>query len=221
MTLRDSFSQHRLIGRVLRRRGLPIHEDTMGAVAKLQRTTDRDDPELFEIIRLRSFRRGRFRLASGVESELYFNLKPTMMGPRGAYLSARAFLARIEDQEVEFVGGLEMGAVPIIASLAAVSEIEGHPVKTFFVRKAPKSHGTMDLIEGLAPDETLAGKRVLVADDVATTGGSILKAIEAVRKVGAIVETALVLVDREEGASEFLANHGVRLLSVFRGREFL
>ncbi|MEI9990289.1 MAG: orotate phosphoribosyltransferase [Rhizomicrobium sp.] len=193
----------------------------MGTVAKLQRTTDSDESELLEIVRLRSSRRGHFRLASGLESELYFNLKPTMMDPRGAYLSARAFLARLEGRDVEFVGGLEMGAVPIIASLAAVSEIEGHPVRTFFVRKAPKSHGTMDLIEGLAPGETLSGKRVLVADDVATTGGSILKAIEAVRTAGAVVDAALVLVDREEGASEFLAQHGVTLLSVFRGRQFL
>jgi orotate phosphoribosyltransferase len=176
---------------------------------------------LIEIVRQRSFRRGKFKLASGVESELYFNLKPTMMDPRGALLSARAFLAQIREENAEFVGGLEMGAVPIIGSLAAISEIEGHPVKTFFVRKAPKTHGTMDLIEGLAPGESLEGKRVVVADDVATTGGSILKAIDAVRQVGAIVDSALVLVDREEGASEALAKHGVRLRSVFRGRQFL
>ena len=193
----------------------------MGSVAKLQRTTDDDDRMLFEIVRQRSFRRGKFKLASGVESELYFNLKPTMMDPRGAYLSAQAFLSHIRDEKAEFVGGLEMGAVPIIGSVAAISEAEGHPVKTFFVRKTPKPHGTMDLIEGLAPGESLEGKRVLVADDVATTGGSILKAIDAVRNVGGLVEAALVLVDREEGASGFLEKHGVRLRSVFRGHQFL
>lgn len=193
----------------------------MGSVAMLQRTTGNDDTALFEIVRQRSFRRGKFRLSSGAESELYFNLKPTMMDPRGAYLSARAFLARVRSEKADFVGGLEMGAVPIIGSLAAISEVEGQPVQTFFVRKVPKPHGTMDLIEGLAPNETLKGKRVVVADDVATTGGSILKAIDAVRAVGAIVQSALVLVDREEGASELLEKHGVRLLSVFRGHEFL
>ena len=198
-----------------------MHEDNVGAVAKIQRMTDDDDAALFEIVRQRSFRKGKFRLSSGAESELYFNLKPTMMDPRGAYLSPRAFLERVRSEKADFVGGVEMGAVPIIGSLAAISEVEGHPVRTFFVRKVPKTHGTMDLIEGLAPNETLEGKRVVVADDVATTGSSILKAVDVVRKVGAIVESALVLVDREEGAAELLEKHGVRLLSVFRGREFL
>ncbi len=180
-----------------------------------------DDAALLEIVRARSFRKGKFRLSSGAESDLYFNMKPTMMDPRGAFLAARAFLARVQEEKAEWVGGLEMGAVPVIASLAAVSEAEGHPVRTFFVRKAAKDHGTMDLIEGLGPGETLAGARVLVADDVATTGGAILKAIEAVRAAGAVADTALVLVDREEGAAERLAQHGIRLISVFKAHQFL
>lgn len=179
------------------------------------------ESELFEIIKQRSFRRGKFRLASGAESELYFNLKPTMMSPRGAHLSAQAFLARVWAEHADYIGGLEMGAVPVIASVTALSDIEGRPVKSFFVRKRPKSHGTMETIDGLAQGETLARARVLIADDVATTGGSILKAVEAARAAGAAVEAALVLVDREEGASTLLKEHGVRLLSVFRGREFL
>jgi orotate phosphoribosyltransferase len=183
-----------------------------------QRTGER---ELFEIIRARSFRRGKFRLASGRESELYFNLKPTMMSPKGALLSTRALLARIWPENVDYAGGLEMGAVPVIAALAAVSEAEGRPVKTFFVRKQPKGHGTMDMIEGLAPGEMLAGTRVLAIDDVATTGGSILKAADAVRAAGAQIGAALVLIDREEGAAEALAVQNIRLLAVFRGSEFL
>lgn len=143
--------------------------------------TTGDDAALLEIVRQRSFRKGTFRLSSGAESNLYFNMKPTMMNPRGAYLSARAFLTRVRQEKADWVGGLEMGAVPVIASLAAISEAEGHPVRTFFVRKAAKDHGTMDLVEGLGPGETLTGARVLVADDVATTGGAILKAVEVVR----------------------------------------
>ncbi len=179
------------------------------------------EPELFELIRTRSFRRGKFTLASGRESELYFNLKPTMMWPKGALLAARAFLDRIHAEGVEYVGGLEMGAVPLIGALAAVGEAEGRPVKTFFVRKAKKEYGAQQQVEGLAADESLEGKRVMVLDDVATTGGSIVKAIDAARASGAVVETALVVVDRDEGASEALAEHGVRLLSVFKGPEFL
>jgi orotate phosphoribosyltransferase len=179
-----------------------------------------DESELFRLVRDRSFRLGTFTLSSGVESDLYFNLKPTMMDPRGANLAARAFLARIAAETVDYIGGLEMGAVPIIAGVAAISDVVGTPIRTFFVRKEAKKHGTMDVIEGLGPGETLSGKRVLIADDVATTGGSILKAVEQARNAGALVDVALVLVDREEGAEAFLARHDLRLVSVFKASEF-
>lgn len=179
-----------------------------------------DEAELLELVRTRSFRTGNFKLASGKESTLYFNLKPTMMSPRGAYLAARAFLDVIHAEGVDFVGGLEMGAVPIIGALAAIGEAEGRPVGTFFVRKAPKAHGTRETVEGLGPNETLEGKHVMMLDDVATSGGSIMIAIEAARAAGATVDTALVLVDREEGAKEFLAEKGVRLLSILNARQF-
>jgi orotate phosphoribosyltransferase len=191
----------------------------MAAVAKLERTRGGGESELLEMIRARSMRLGRFTLASGRESDLYLNLKPTMMDPRGARLCAEAFLARVP-AGTDYVGGIEMGAVPVIGALAALSDVAGRPVRTFFVRKAPKDHGTKEVIEGLAAGETLAGKRVLAVDDVATTGGSVLKAIEAARGAGAIVEDALVLVDRQEGGVEGLAAHGVRLHSVFVGDDF-
>jgi orotate phosphoribosyltransferase len=179
------------------------------------------ETELLELIRRRSFRRGTFTLSSGRESSLYFNLKPTMMHPRGAYLCAIAFLKRIRAEKAEYVGGLEMGAVPVIGSLAALSEAEGEPVHTFFVRKAAKSHGTREVVEGLGPDESLAGRRVLVLDDVATTGNAIRQAIASARAAGAIADCALVLVDREEGAAEALRGDGIRLLSVFRAGDFV
>ena len=180
----------------------------------------RDEAALLALIRARSFRRGRFKLASGVESDLYFNLKPTMMDPQGAYLAARAFIDRILPENVDYVGGLEMGAVPIIGALAAVSHNEGRPVRTFFQRKSPKEYGAQLAIEGLGPDESLAGKRVLVLDDVATSGGSLIKTIDAARVAGAHVDAALVLVDRQEGAAETLAKLGIRLLSVFKASQF-
>jgi orotate phosphoribosyltransferase len=195
----------------------------MNAVARLRQAQDShndDESALFDLIRDRSFRLGKFTLSSGAESDLYFNLKSTMMSPRGAYLCAQAFLSRIWPAQIDFVGGLEMGAVPIIGSLAAVSEMRGNPVKTFFVRKEAKKHGTKDLIEGLGARETLSGTKVMVVDDVATSGGSILKAIIPVRAAGATADTAMVLVDREEGAAEFLKGHGVQLISVFKGHEF-
>jgi orotate phosphoribosyltransferase len=177
--------------------------------------------ELVDVIKQRSYRRGHFKLASGAESEFYFNLKPTMMSAQGAYLSALALLEKIRGEKVDYVGGLEMGAVPVIASLAALSYEDGKPVETFFVRKQAKDHGTQDLVEGLAPGETLAGKRVMIIDDVATSGGSIVKAAEVARAAGAIVETALVIIDREEGASEALAKAGIKLLSALKKNDFL
>jgi orotate phosphoribosyltransferase len=191
----------------------------MAAVAKLQRARGDGEAELLALIKTRSLRFGKFTLASGRQSDMYVNLKPTMMDPRGARLCAAAFLARVPSG-TDYVGGLEMGAVPVISALAALSDIEGRPVRTFFVRKSVKDHGTREVVEGLATGESLAGKRVLVVDDVATTGGSILKAVEAARAAGASVAEALVIIDRQEGGAEALAAEGVRLASVFLGDDF-
>jgi len=184
------------------------------------RSRAQDEAALLELIRARSFRRGKFKLVSGAESDRYFNLKPTMMDPQGAFLAARAFIDRIVPEGVDYVGGLEMGAVPIIGALAAVSHAEGRPIRSFFQRKTAKEYGAQLALEGLGPDETLEGKRVMVLDDVATSGGSILKTVEAARAAGAGVDVAMVLLDREEGAQEALAKAGVRLLSVFKASQF-
>ncbi|HEX3667172.1 MAG TPA: orotate phosphoribosyltransferase [Rhizomicrobium sp.] len=184
-------------------------------------TRTAEDQELFDLVRRRSFRRGHFVLSSGRESEMYFNLKPAMLDPRGAFLCASTFLKIIAGENIGFAGGLEMGAVPMLGSLAALSEMQRRPLRTFFVRKKPKTHGTQELIEGLAGDETLSGARVIIVDDVATTGNSALIAAQVAREAGALVDCALVLVDREEGAREMLANEGIRLLSILRGPDFL
>ncbi len=192
----------------------------MAATAKLQRADGTVEAELLKIIVVRSRRIGNFTLASGRQSDLYLNLKPTMMDPRGAHLSALAFMEAMKDETFDYVGGLEMGAVPVIAALAAISDAHGKPIKTFFVRKQAKDHGTREVIEGLADGESLAGKTVLIADDVATSGGSLIKAADAARAAGANVEATLVLIDREEGAAEALKAQGLRLLTVFTGDEF-
>lgn len=177
--------------------------------------------ELLNLVRERSFKSGAFTLSSGKHSNLYFNMKPTMMHPRGAELSALAFLRIVYQLDVEYVSGLEMGAVPVIGSMAAISSAQGAPIKTTFVRKRAKEHGTKDVIEGLGPDESLQGKKVLVVDDVATSGRSILIAIEEVRKAGGHVEHAACLVNREEGGRELLADHGIELHSVFTAADFV
>src|ERR1700748_2103149 len=124
-------------------------------VADAVRTPAADeDTALADIIRQRSFGLRNIVLASGRPSTFYFNLKPTMMDPRGALYSGRALLRHIHAEGAEYVGGLEMGAVPLLGAIAALSQAEGKPVRTFFVRKKPKEHGTRELVEGLAPGES-------------------------------------------------------------------
>ena len=176
--------------------------------------------ELKTLIEKLSFRKGEFELASGRKSDVYFNLKPTMMSSKGAFLTAHALFHTIKDFKFDYAGGLEMGAIPAISSLAALSGGWGRAIETFFVRKKAKQHGTELLVEGLPHGASLSGKRVIIIDDVATSGGSILKAIEAANEDGAVAEAALVIVDRQEGASEKLAEHGVDLLSVFTADDF-
>jgi orotate phosphoribosyltransferase len=184
-------------------------------------TPTADEDALYEIIKARSFGLRDIVLASGRPSTFYFNMKPTMMDPMGALYCGRTLLARVQAEGAEYIGGLEMGAVPILGAIAALSAQAGKPVRTFFVRKKAKEHGTREVVEGLAPGESLAGKKVLIVDDVATSGGSLWLAAEAVRELGGVVDAGLVIVDREEGAKEYLEERGMRLLSVLRAKRFL
>jgi orotate phosphoribosyltransferase len=180
-----------------------------------------DRQRLFDIIRRRSFRQGgEFKLASGRTSTIYFNLKPAMLDPDGARLIGAALAERTAALGADFVGGLEMGAVPLVAATAAMSAFAGRPVRAVFVRKAAKEHGTQSLIEGLAEGESLAGRPVVVVEDVTTTGGSALKAIAVLRETGATVQHVVTVVDREEGAAEALAAEGIALHALFRKSEF-
>ncbi|MGH6827226.1 orotate phosphoribosyltransferase, partial [Methyloceanibacter sp.] len=119
---------------------------------------------LFDLIKERSFRRGNFTLASGKESAYYFDSKPTMLHPEGATLLAALIVDALAGVNADCVGGLEMGAIPLIAPVAMRSHEAGRPLHGFFVRKAPKDHGTRQRIEGL----DLAGKTAVILEDVTT-----------------------------------------------------
>ena len=176
------------------------------------------------IIREKSYRSGRIvRLTSGKTSDFYVNLKPTMMDPEGAALLAKLVLAEARVVGAELVGGLEMGAVPIVSAVAAESYRSangGGRVGGFFVRKKPKEHGVKALIEGLEESHGLEGRRVMIVEDVTTTGGSILQAVEAARAAGAEIAGVLTIVDREEGAGEAVAGHGLELKRLFTASDF-
>jgi orotate phosphoribosyltransferase len=178
---------------------------------------------LIEIVRARSLLRDtRVRLVSGAESSFYFNMKPTVFDPEGATLVAASMLEELRRDEAEVVGGLEMGAVPIVAGIVQLSFLmrDCPDVQGFFVRKAAKEHGTRKLIEGVAEGTALAGRRAVIVEDVTTTGGSALAAVAAAREAGLEVRTVATIVDRLEGAAENFSRHGLRLVALTTARDY-
>lgn len=178
-------------------------------------------PRLIEIVKERSFQSGQeIKLASGKTSTFYFNLKPTMLHPEGAHLIATLILDAIADLEVDLVGGLEMGAVPIASAIAAVSHAQGRPAGAFFVRKQAKEHGTRSLVEGLPKGETMSGKRLVVVEDVTTTGGSAIRAAEALKAEGATVLRVVTVLDRLDGAREAFDTAGLNFRAILTLDDF-
>lgn len=176
---------------------------------------------LVEIIKTRSFQSGKeVTLASGRTSTYYFNMKPTMLDAEGAHLIATLILDSIDGLDADLIGGLEMGAVPIASAVAAVSQTCGKPIGAFFVRKQAKDHGTRSLVEGLANGESLKGKKVVIVEDVTTTGGSAIKAAEAVRAEGADVVRVVTVVDRQEGAADAFTAAGLTLTPILTLADF-
>lgn len=167
---------------------------------------------LVALLAERSARRGTFTLASGRQSSLYIDARLTTMSPEGLTLIGPLALAEIQRAgwRVDAVGGLTLGADPIAYATAYASALAGTPVRAFTVRKEPKAHGTGRQIEG----PFRAGDYVAVIEDVITTGGSAIRAIEAIEREGGIVSGVLALVDREEGGREAIEARGAAVLSL-------
>ena len=176
---------------------------------------------LIDIVRERSFSiGGETKLVSGRSTGFYFDMKPCMLHPEGAHLIATLILEALRGAKVDLIGGLEMGAVPLATAVAVASQAQGRPLPAFFVRKQAKEHGARKLVEGLAPGESLQGKRVVIVEDVTTTGGSSLKAIEAMRAEGAVVELVITVVDRLEGAAETFKAAGIPFTAILTAADF-
>jgi orotate phosphoribosyltransferase len=162
-----------------------------------------DHAELVQILRRRSLFKGDFVLASGRRSHYYFDCKLTTLGePRGLELACRALLDRLSQLrgELDAVGGLTIGAAPLVVGVSQMALRQGWTLPGFIVRKEPKPHGRQQLIEGTVQ----AGWKVAIVDDVITTGGSVLQAARTVEEAAATVRKVVVLVDREEGGAEHL-----------------
>jgi orotate phosphoribosyltransferase len=175
---------------------------------------------LGEIILERSFKYSEnppFTLASGRQSNFYFNCKPTTLDPEGMNLIGGIIFDMVKDSSITAAGGLTLGADPIANALSVISYQKGKPIKSFIVRKDVKDHGTKSAIEG----SVAAGERVLIIDDVITTGGSTITAIEQARKAGLIVEGVITLIDREEGGRENIRQHIENIRSVLTRTEVM
>lgn len=164
---------------------------------------NRDRERLKDLLRKHSLMFGEFTLASGKKSNYYFDSKKTTLLAEGAYLTAVEILALLDEHAIraDAIGGLTLGADPIVCPVAALSQLGERPLSAFIVRKETKGHGTERKIEGnLEP-----GCDVVIVDDVVTTAGSTLKAIEAAEAAGHKVVAVVCLVDREEGGTEKLS----------------
>ena len=175
---------------------------------------------LFKIIKDFSYEKREVILTSGRKSNFYFDGKQTTLHPEGAYLTGKLMYEIIKNSEIKInaVGGPTIGADPIATAVSIVSFIENNPIPAFIVRKQPKGHGKNLWIEG--NKHLNKGDTVAIVEDVITTGGSILKAIEVVENEGYNVGMIIVLVDREEGGRENIENRGYKLFSVFKRTDF-
>ena len=170
--------------------------------------------QLLELLKEKSFRYSPdkpFKLVSGRESPYYIDCRPTTHNAQGLALIGEIFFDLIRDLKVDAIGGLTMGADPIAHATALTSYQKGCPINAFSVRQRPKGHGTGGLLVG----DVTPGNRVVVVEDVVTTGGSALKAVAAARDFGLTVVKVLILVDRQEGGKEAVDQEVPEVEAVF------
>jgi orotate phosphoribosyltransferase len=175
---------------------------------------------LAEIILERAFKYSEnppFTLASGRTSPYYFNCKPVTLDPEGMNLIGQILFNMLAGSGVTAAGGLTLGADPLANALAVISFQRGKPIKSFTVRKETKGHGTKSRIEGAVEPE----ENVVILDDVITTGGSTIAAIESARAEGLIVDRVIALIDREEGGRENIQKLVGRVDAVFKRTEIM
>jgi orotate phosphoribosyltransferase len=166
---------------------------------------------LLQMLAERAYRHGRFTLASGRSSDHYVNCKPVSLSGAGlALLSAR--MLELVEAEAVAVAGLTLGADPLVSGVAQAAALAGRPLDALIVRKEAKGHGTGAWLEGPLPE---AGRCVTVLEDVVTTGGSSLKAVNQLREAGYTVNRVVTIVDRQEGGEAAMQAAGLELRSLF------
>jgi orotate phosphoribosyltransferase len=174
--------------------------------------------ELKELLRQKSLVIGEIVLSSGQKSNYYLDCKLTTLNPKGAYLTGQVILELLRSKGIkaDAIGGMSIGADPLVSAVAVVSHMEGRPLPGFLVRKEPKKHGRMKQIEGIDKN----AKNVVIVDEVCTTGKSTQEAVNAAVSEGYNVVAVVSLVDRQEGGSESLRSK-YNYFSVFTAAELL
>ncbi len=174
-----------------------------------------DRERFLAILREKSYEKKRVVLSSGRESDFYIDCKQATLDAEGSVLTGRILYGMLASEGMpEAVGGITLGADPIVTAVSLTSALRGSPIPAFIIRKEPKKHGTAQWIEGMK--NLRPGMRVAIVEDVVTTGASTLRAIERAEEAGLVVSRVLCIVDRNEGGAEFLAEKGYRLEPVFR-----
>ena len=176
-----------------------------------------DKARLLEILKKEAFVKERVTLSSGKVSDFYIDARRVTLSPEGIHLVAKIVFEMIEHDRVAALGGPTLGADPIVGAVSALSFEKGKPIKGFIVRKAPKPYGKQQQVEGplFSP-----GDRVILIDDVVTTGKSLVQAIDILKPLDVVVLKAICLVDRNEGGREALQAYGCQLVSVFEAADF-
>lgn len=188
------------------------------ATSTLKTGLDARRERLRRIIDEKSYiRGGDFKLASGAESTFFFDMKTTLLDPEGATLVADIIFEMIKGYNVKAIGGLELGACPIVSSVCVKSFEYNQPISAFYVRKTPKKRGTQKMVEGV---EFKAGDKVVVVDDVTTAGGSVLQAVDEVKALGCNVVSVISIVDRLQGARERIEAKGLKFEPIFTREDF-
>lgn len=180
-----------------------------------------DRQRLKEILLEKSYRRGTFTLTSGKTSDFYIDGKQTTLSAEGAYLCGKLLfdLIKQETTAIQAVGGMTLGADPLVTAVSIVSFLEKTPIPAFIVRKEAKGHGTGNYIEGLK--NMVQGCRVALVEDVVTTGGTLLQVIDRVEAAGFTIGLVVTLVERQEGGAELLAKKGYPLKTLFTRQELM
>ena len=175
-----------------------------------------DRQALLDLIKQQALKFGDFTLASGKQASFYLDCRQVTLDARGAQLIGAGMLELLAADMPDLVGGMAIGADPITASILTLAGIQGIPLRGVMVRKEPKGHGLGKHVEG--PFQ--AGERLVIVEDVVTTGGSSLKAIEHCEAVGLKVDRVLAIIDRLEGGRAVFAARGYELTTLFTIKDF-